>query len=35
MPIVFEVVALMVLAYLLGLALGWIVWSRLPTDTGD
>lgn len=35
MPIAFEVVALVVLAYLLGMAIGWIVWSSLPNDTGD
>ena len=35
MPIVFEVIALMLLAYLFGLAIGWILWSRLPSDIGD
>lgn len=35
MPIIFEVVALMLLAYLLGLALGWFLWSHRPGRSGD
>lgn len=28
MPIWFEVIALMLVAYILGLTLGWVVWGR-------
>lgn len=38
MPIWFEVVALMLVAYGLGLAIGWALWGRVPvqpTHEGD
>lgn len=35
MPIAFEVVALMLLAYLVGLAIGWAIWARGNPNSGD
>jgi len=35
MPIAFEVVALMLLAYLIGLALGWALWARNSNPSGE
>ncbi|WP_282099594.1 hypothetical protein [Qipengyuania aurantiaca] len=36
MPIWFEVIALMLVAYLLGLTIGWALWGRAaPVETED
>lgn len=35
MPIWFEVITLMLIAYLLGLTIGWALWSRHLTDDSD
>lgn len=35
MPIIFEVIALMLIAYLLGLAIGWALWARDPNNSGE
>lgn len=35
MPIALEVVTLMLLFYLTGLALGWIMWGRNRATAGD
>ena len=31
MPIWFEVVAMMLVAYALGLLIGWMIWGRVAT----
>ncbi|QZD94874.1 hypothetical protein [Qipengyuania gelatinilytica] len=35
MPIWFEVIALMLVAYLIGLTIGWALWSRAPAPPAD
>ncbi|MBX7533260.1 hypothetical protein K3165_10030 [Qipengyuania sp. 1XM1-15A] len=35
MPIWFEVIALMLVAYLIGLTIGWALWSRAPAPHPD
>jgi hypothetical protein len=35
MPIAYEVVALALLAYTIGLALGWAIWGRSPRSEGE
>ena len=35
MPIAFEVVALMLIAYLVGLAIGWALWGRSKPRSGE
>jgi len=32
MPIWFELVAMMLVAYALGLLIGWSIWGRAPSD---
>jgi len=34
-PLVLELVTLMLLAYLVGLALGWALWGRRAPKSGD
>lgn len=35
MPIAYEVVALALLAYTIGLAIGWAVWGRAALPEGE
>ena len=35
MPIWFEIVALMLVAYGIGLTIGWALWGRTPADDGQ
>ena len=35
MPIWFEIIVLMLVAYALGLAIGWLAWGTRPDDGAD
>jgi hypothetical protein len=35
MPIWLELLVLLMIAYALGLAIGWAIWGRRPAATGE
>lgn len=35
MPIWFEIIALMLACYVLGIAIGWAIWGRDNSDSAD
>ncbi len=35
MPIWFEIIVLMLVAYALGLAIGWLAWGTAPQEHAD
>ncbi len=35
MPIWLELLVLLMIAYAVGMAIGWAIWGRRPAGTGD